>query len=204
MPNKIYIAGRNQTKTVTPSNIQQTIEADTGYNALDSVVVNPIKAAMPQTIEQFIMRNDNIEPFSLNLDGAVPSYACYQQKKLVEVYGIQSSIGSYAFNSCTKLQAIDCRTVSSIGSYAFSGCDDLALIDLTDITSNITINTAATFPPNTNLVILVANDTVKAHYQSATNWSDHASQIKTIAELEQEIGMSYDNYYEIVFGHSRF
>ena len=244
---KIYLSGRNQTKTVTPSNIQQTIEADTGFNALDSVVVNPIKAAMPQTLEQYIMRDDNIEPFSLNLDGAVPAYACYYQTKLVAVYGTPTSFGEHAFNecvnlqeidcraatsigysafySCTNLRAVDCRAATSIGGFAFRYCTNLRAVDCRaatsidanafnfctnlnriDITntSNATLASTNSIPNNANLVIIVADDTDKAHYQSATNWSTYASKIKTVAEFEQQIGMSYDVYYEQIFGHPRF
>lgn len=269
MPNKIYIAGRNQTKTVTPSNIQQTVVPDSEYNALNSVVVNPIKAAMPQTIEQFIMRDQNMEPFSVNLDGAVPDYACYQQKNLVAVYGTPTSVGdcafqdctrlvevdcsdvvsieSYAFYGCTLLQNLNCRSALTIGGYALNSCAGLAAVDLrniseltaqtlrscrnikgvdlrnvsriysynfysmgTDFFLDITNSHNAVLDNNntslggTNVVILVANDTDKAHYQSATNWSAFASQIKTVAEFEQEVGMSYDVYYEQIFGHPRF
>lgn len=246
MPNKIYVAGRNQTKTVTPSNVQQIVSPDTGYNALDSVVVNPIKAAMPQTIEQFVMRDDNMEPFSLNLDGAVPENACYQQSKLVAVYGTPTSIGGNAFSGCINLQEIKTRDVTRIGIYAFRGCNSLRACDFRNVTQastyafqenagiqaidfrnivslggqmfyqsgglkllDITNTHNATLAGglgtvSPNLVILVADDTDKAHYQSATNWSAYASQIKTVAEYEQQIGMSYDVYYEQIFGHPRF
>lgn len=244
---KFYISGRNQTRTVTPSNIQQTITPQEGFNALDAVVVNPIKAAMPQTLEQYIMRDDNVEPFSLNLDGDIPDYACYLQKNLVAVYGTPTNIGANAFYLCTKLQEIDCQSVMSIGTSAFQSCTNiqevdcravtsmevsafqscsnlqiidcravtsirrgafqfclnLNLIDITN-TSNATLEATNSIPNNANLTILVANDTDKAYYQSATNWSAFASKIKTVSEYEQQIGMSYDAYYEIIFGHPRF
>lgn len=270
MPNKVYIAGRNQTKTVTPSNIQQTIEPDSGYNALDAVVVNPIKAAMPQTLEQFIMRDQNMEPFSLNLDGAVPDYACYKQDKLVAVYGVLTSVGKYSFFNCSSLQNVNLKNCSIINDYGFQGClslqevdlhiasyvgiygfancvnlriadcrnlDDvkvasfqncenleavdcrnvtcfnlqgfryctkLKLVDLTNSHSAVLANPTNALPDDANnLIVLVADATDKAYYQSATNWSTFASKIKTIAEFEQEIGMSYDNYYLQVFGHPR-
>lgn len=250
MPNKIYISGRNQTKTVTPSNVQQTIEPDTGYNALDAVVVNPIKAAMPQTLEKYIMRDDNMEPFSLNLDGAVPDYACYQQKKLVAVYGTLTAINERAFWGCVNLEEIESSNVTSIGGHAVSRCTKLKSIDFRSLISvpanglralssqdiaidlrnvqnirennffeyntdmsllvDITNSHSAVLSGNNpnlsinNCIILVSDLTDKAYYQSATNWSTHASKIKTVAEFEQEIGMSYDVYYEQIFGHPRF
>lgn len=266
---KFYISGRNQTRTATPSNIQQTITPQEGFNALDAVVVNPIKAAMPQTLEQFIMRDDNTELFSLNLDGVVPDYACYQQKKLVVVYGIITEIKSYAFHNCTALSEIDlsetisisgrnalsstaiqkivakkliyiaaqtfadivalqtadlrlCQTIfeqsflrctnlthidirsaTTIDAQSFVGCNSLILIDITS-THNCVLRHSNAIPNNANLVILVADATDKAYYQSATNWSAYASEIKTVTEYEQQIGMSYDDYYEIIFGHPRF
>lgn len=290
MPNKIYISGKNQIRTVTPSNIQQTITPQEGFNALDAVVVNPIKAAMPQTLDQYIMRDNNMEPFSLNLDGDIPSYACYRQERLVAVYGTPTSIGVGAFDNCINLQEIDlsqvvsiasnafsaaglvkiecpivssiqgnafasmpnlqkadCPNVTSVGNSVFSNCKNLKTVDLRTLpvvgnglcqsstalkavdvrsatainnsafvyctalllldltnTSNATLANTSSLPNNANLVILVANDTDKAYYQSATNWSAHASKIKTVAEYEQQIGMSYDDYYEIIFGHPRF
>lgn len=245
---KFYISGRNQTKTVTPSNIQQTVSPDTGYNALDAVVVNPIKAAMPQTLEQFIMRDNNMEPFSLSLDGDIPDYACYQQKQLISVYGNITSIGERAFTECVRLEeidcsraikilqfalnncsnlstidcrnvatlgasaisycnllkAVDCRNINSIGWYTFQADDQLHLLDITN-THSATLASSNSIPSNAlNLTILVADATDKAYYQSATNWSAFASKIKTVAEYEQQIGMSYDDYYEIIFGHPRF
>lgn len=247
---KFYLSGRNQTKTVTPSNIQQTVSPDIGYNALNSVVVNPIKAAMPQTLEQYIMRDDNMEPFLLNLDGDVPAYACYHQSKLVAVYGTLTAINNQAFTGCVNLEEIESSNVTSIGSYVVSYCTKLKSIDfrslisvpasglralsssdiaidlrnvqnignnnffeynagmslLVDITNS---HSAVLDGGNANLsidncIILVADATDKAYYQSATNWSAHASKIKTVAEFEQQIGMSYDVYYEIIFGHPRF
>ena len=243
---KVYISGRNQTKTVNPSNVQQTVTPDNGYNALNSVVVNPIAALMPANLEDFVMRKDTMPEFSLSLSGDVPDYACYYQKNLVAVYGTltsirtsafqnctnlqeidcraatsignnafqscpnlqeidcraATSIGGYAFESCPNLQEIDCRAATSIGAAAFRNCTNLNLIDITN-TSNATLGSTTAIPNNANLTILVADATDKAHYQSATNWSTHASKIKTVAEFERQIGMSYDDYYLQVFGHAR-
>ena len=279
-----------QIKTVNPSGTQQTITPDNNYTALSGVVVNPISASMPENLEDFVMRKGTIPEFSLSLNGDVPDYACYQQKKLVAVYGSPTSIGNYAFSNCSSLQDInwgtiisvrqsafqycssiysiesdsiisigyygfdhlanltnvtlkncttlgertftsnalletvdlrsathipartvencsqlkyfDCRNTTTIDHMAFSSCTSLLLIDITN-SHAVALGNSNNIPNNANLTILVADATDKAYYQSATNWSTHASKIKTVAEYEQEIGMTYDEYYLQVFGHAR-
>ena len=125
-----------QVKTVMPSNVQQTVQADTGYTALSGVVVNPIAAAMPENLEDFIMRNDRMENFSISVNGSIPDYACYMHKNLEAVYGdLSGAIGNYAFNSCTSLQTIDTRNVISTNNYVFQNCTNLHTIDMRNVTS---------------------------------------------------------------------
>lgn len=114
-----------QVKTVTPSNIQQTIEPDNGYTGLSAVVVNPIAAAMPENLEDFVMRKDTMPEFSLSLSGDVPAYACYHQKNLVAVYGEPTNIGTRAFEGCTLLSLFDFNMVTSVSLYAFEECTNL-------------------------------------------------------------------------------
>ena len=237
-----------QVKTVTPSNVQQTVQADTGYTALSGVVVNPIAALMPESLEDFIMRNDQMENFSISVNGSIPNYACYMQKKLVAVYGdLSGTIGDSAFQNCTNLQNIDARNATSISSSAFQSCTNLQNIDVRNVTSistdafrgctnlqNIDARnatsigstafysctnlqlidcTSCTTPPtiqantfnttNNNFKVVVATDTEKALFQAATNWSARASQIYTVAEIEALVGMTYDEYYLQIFGHTR-
>ena len=215
-----------QVKTVTPSDAQQTVQADSGYTALSGVVVNPIAAAMPENLEDFIMRNDRTENFSISVNGSIPSYACFLQRYLEAVYGdLSGTIGEYAFNGCTNLQNIDMRNVTSIGTDAFRSCANLQNIDVRNATSignggfryctNLQLIdcTSCTTPPtiqantfnatNDSFRVVVATDTEKALFQAATNWSTRASQIYTVAEIEALVGMTYDEYYLQIFGHTR-
>jgi len=260
-----------QVKAVNPSNVQQTVQADSGYTALSGVVVNPIAALMPQTIEDYIMRNERTEPFSINVNGSIPDYACYGQIHLAAVYGeLNGVVGAFAFNNCSSLQTIDARNVTSINDFAFNNCSSLQTIDARNVTSingrvfqgcsslqNIDLRnitsissfafgncsslqnidarnvtsissfafyncsnlqnidcTSCTTPPTiqlntfdaTNRIfhVIVATDTEKALFQSATNWSIRADQIYTVAEIEALYGDTYDNLYLQWFGHPRF
>lgn len=236
-----------QVKTVMPSNVQQTIQADTGYTALSGVVVNPIAALMPDNLEDFIMHK-NEDFFTLSLDGEIPHYACYEQLKLKEVYGnLTGTIGEYSFGycrnlshvetknvthvssgsffectslnsidlrnsdnvgincffNCTALIAVDVRNVLDISIQGFSGCLSLILVDCTSCTTPPTIQANTFNNTNDGFRVAVANDTEKALFQSATNWSTRASQIYTVAEIEAIVGMTYDEYYLQIFGHAR-
>lgn len=134
--NSKIVTPHYQVKTVTPSNIQQTVQADSGYTALSGVVVNPIAALMPENLEDFIMRNDQMENFSISVNGSIPDYACYMQKKLVAVYGdLSGTIGGSAFDGCTELQTINTMNVTSIGADVFHHCPSLQTIDTRNITS---------------------------------------------------------------------
>ena len=114
-----------------------------------------------------------------------------------------TSIGNNVFYGCSSLQNIDIRNVTSIGDLVFNDCSQLQLVDCTSCTTPPTIQ-GNTFR-NTSVVlrIVVATDTEKALFQSATNWSARASQIYTVAEIEALVGMTYDEYYLQIFGHAR-
>ena len=119
-----------QVKTVTPSNAQQTVQADTGYTALSGVVVNPIAALMPENLEDYIMqKHDGF--FTLSLDGEIPQYACYWQLKLKEVYGnLTGTVGDYSFGYCRSLSHVETKNVTHVGTGAFIECTNLNSIDL--------------------------------------------------------------------------
>lgn len=124
------VGGQLQVKTVMPSGVQQTVQADTGYTALSGVVVNPIAAAMPQTIEDYIMRNERTEPFSISVNGSIPEYACYKQTYLAAVYGeLNAQIGQYAFYNCINLQLIDMQNIKQVQTNAFYECTTLPSIN---------------------------------------------------------------------------
>ena len=116
-----------------------------------------------------------------------------------------TSIGGGAFYKCSALQEIDLRNATSItGGNNFYSCNNLRLIDLTSRTTPTTLRSSSAFTSASRTwIAVVADDTIKAAFQSATNWSAYASHFRTIAEVEAEVGMTYDEYYLQIFGHAR-
>ena len=115
-----------------------------------------------------------------------------------------STIGENTFFNARALKNVDCRNVGRIVNLAFSKCNRLNLIDLTSRTTPTTLNNANVFNDTNNTwIAVVANDMIKSDFQNATNWSTFASHFRTIAEVEAEVGMTYDEYYYQLFGEPR-
>ena len=115
-----------------------------------------------------------------------------------------STIGQNTFLHANALENVDCRNVGRIADAAFSRCKRLSLIDLTSrATPTILDRTGAFYETNNTWIAVVANDTIKSDFQNATNWSTFASHFRTIAEVEAEVGMTYDEYYYQLFGEPR-
>ena len=115
-----------------------------------------------------------------------------------------TTIIQYAFQNCTGLTNIDLKNVTTIGRFAFNGCPRLSLIDLTSRATPTTLDNTNSFSyTNNTWIAVVANDTIKSDFQNATNWSTFASHFRTIAEVEAEVGMTYDEYYYQLFGEPR-
>ena len=116
-----------------------------------------------------------------------------------------ATMDGLCFWNDNKLKYVDCRNATSIrSSNVFEGCSSLELIDLTGGNSVCTLSKVNAFNNTNNTwIALVADSNMKAQYQSATNWSTYADHFKTIAEVEAEIGMTYDEYYYQLFGEPR-
>lgn len=110
------------------------------------------------------------------------------------------TIGNYAFYNVS-FAAIDIRNVEKIGVASFPS--KIIFYDLTNVDTPpiLGINNFYSGAANTGTVA-VKNDTVKQNFLNATNWSN-VTIIKTIAEIEAEVGMSYDDYYYQIFGEPR-
>ena len=115
-----------------------------------------------------------------------------------------STIGQNTFLNASALKSVDCRNVDKIFPNAFSNCKQLSLIDLTSRATPTTLDSTNAFNGTNNTwIAVVANDTIKSDFQNATNWSTFASHFRTIAEVEAEVGMTYDEYYYQLFGEPR-
>ena len=115
-----------------------------------------------------------------------------------------STIGQSTFLNAVALENVDCRNVGRIANLDFSGCKRLNLIDLTSRTTPTTLENTQVFNNTNNTwIAVVANDMIKSDFQNATNWSTFASHFRTIAEVEAEVGMTYDEYYYQLFGEPR-
>ena len=115
-----------------------------------------------------------------------------------------STIGKNTFYNAYVLKNVDCRNADKIVQGAFQNCSRLSLIDLTSRATPTTLDTTGAFSSTNNTwIAVVANDTIKSDFQNATNWSTFASRFRTIAEVEAEVGMTYDEYYYQLFGEPR-
>lgn len=95
------------------------------------------------------------------------------------------SISHYCFSNCSKLASIDLHNCTEINHYAFQSCNALAALILRSSTlctlgvyvfsstSPIALGTGYIYVPSALL----------EDYKTATNWSDYASQFKSIEEL---------------------
>lgn len=115
-----------------------------------------------------------------------------------------SFVPQETFRSNTSLLYVDARNLDTIAANAFRDCNNLHFIDFTARSAPPYLSGTYDIPTATNCKFIFADDSIKAAVQSASNWSNHSAQIKTIAEIEAEVGMSYDEYYLQCFGHPRF
>ena len=129
-------------------------------------------------------------------------YSCTSLK--TAIFPVATTISQNAFFVANSLESVDCRNVGRIVSGAFGHCSRLNLIDLTSRATPTTLDRIDAFDDTNNTwIAVVANDTIKSDFQNATNWSTFASHFRTIAEVEAEVGMTYDEYYYQLFGEPR-
>ena len=120
------------------------------------------------------------------------------------IFPVATTVGKNTFLAAYALENVDCRNVDRIVQGSFGGCSRLSLIDLTSRTTPTTLERTDAFKDTNNTwIAVVANDTIKSDFQNATNWSTFASHFRTIAEVEAEVGMTYDEYYYQLFGEPR-
>ena len=90
-----------------------------------------------------------------------------------------TSIGNYAFYSCSNLTEASFPNATSIGQNAFQSCSNLTTIYVGTNTSTVcTLSNTNAFTNCTNLANIYVPASLVDSYKSATNWSNYASKIK--------------------------
>lgn len=143
----------------------------------------------------------------------IGSYCFYRCHNLMEMTlpSDLTSIGDHAFEGCSGLTSVEiASTITSIGAYAFYGCKNLAYVIVNATTPpTLGVGTAHSskvneaFDYTNNCPIYVPADSVAA-YKRAIGWSDYASRIQAITQLEwrnMDINVDYyciddDKYYK--------
>lgn len=119
-----------QSKSVTPSAVEQRVVADDGCDGLSEVVVEGDDALTPENIA------DGVEIFGVtgthkgggSTGGGTSKLPQVIDKTVTELTAEDlqgaTKIGDYAFKECTSLKSIEIpASVTSIGDYAFAGDD---------------------------------------------------------------------------------
>lgn len=118
-----------QSKTVTPSTSQQTVQPDSGYNALSSVTVQAVTSAIdasiaPENIKQGVTIL-GVTGGLISDEQAISDYINIIERNNIDNYAIPTSvtrIGNGAFYMMSNLRSVVIpNTVTHIGTYAFSG-----------------------------------------------------------------------------------
>ena len=103
-----------------------------------------------------------------------------------------TSIGGGAFDDCSSLTSLTIpNSVTSISNYAFYGCSGLTSV-YCEATTPPTLDNLAVFDNTNNFPIYVPCGSVSA-YQNATNWSDYASRIQGMADMDYSYSFVSNN-----------
>lgn len=118
---------KNQNKTITENG---TYTADSGYTGLGTVTVSV--APPPSDIDKFIDRSITEVSGSVT---SVGEYAFNSCSKLTSVnFPLATRIGGRAFNICEKLSGVNIPSATEIGDYAFNKCKSLTDVNFPLVT----------------------------------------------------------------------
>lgn len=101
-----------------------------------------------------------------------------------------TSIGNYAFFSCSKLTTADFSAATSIGGYAFYSCSKLTALILRSATMATLSNTNAfsSTPIASGTGYIYVPAALVDSYKAASNWSTYANQIRAIEDYPEICG----------------
>ena len=113
-------------------------------------------------------------------------YACVNLK-LKSVSRNVTTLSYYTFYNCRAITELTCKgNLTSIGTYVFYNCSNLTKLILPNITSVPQLQGTNAFtgtPIASGTGYIYVPDNLVASFQSASNWSTYASQIKGVSEL---------------------
>ena len=91
-----------------------------------------------------------------------------------------TSIGSYAFYSCSGLTEVSIPNATSIDSNAFCNCSNLTTIYVGTESDTVCTLSSDAFSDCTNLANIYVPASLVDKYKIATNWSNYADKIKAM------------------------
>lgn len=98
-----------------------------------------------------------------------------------------TTIPNNCFTNCKALKELTCLgAITSIGNYAFEQCSNLSKFILPNVTNVPTLSSSSVFgstPIASGTGYIYVPDTLISDFQSASNWTKYASQIKGVSEL---------------------
>ena len=115
---------------------------------------------------------------SLPVATSIGSYAFNSCSALTSVsLPMATSIGSYAFYSCSALTSASLPSVTSIGNGAFQGCSALTTLYIgTESDTVCTLSNPNTIP--SSVTDIYVPEALVDSYKTAENWSSFSDKIK--------------------------
>ena len=116
---------------------------------------------------------------------SIGSYAFYSCSALTTVaFPVATSIESYAFQFCRSLTTVDFPVATSIGTSAFQNCSELKSLLLRNnkVCTLSNTNTFNSTPISSGTGYIYVPSELIEQYKTANNWSTYASQFRALED----------------------